>query len=597
MDLEPLKAKLDILELAREHLRDLKRAGKSWVARCPFHEEKTASFHINAERGVFHCFGCKKGGDAIKFYMEMEKVDFVEAITALCERVGLPKPGPAHMSKNRDAEQSLKADVRKALSLSMKLYEHDLWNGDDALAQNARKYLHQNRKIDQNIARKYNIGLAGSHPTRTLTYLVTKHGINPRVLEKAGIVVQASSGDKYVSFLRTRLVFPVFDLNGHLAGFGGRYLEMGDVKYGPKYLNSPDTIAFKKGEILYGLYHHRDAIREKAKAYLVEGYFDVVGLAQGGLSLAVAPMGGAVTPYQARLLKRFAEEVVVLFDPDQAGITSAIRASRLLIKEGISVRALSLPDGMDPDEFIHAHGPGSLEKLEKEKAVSFLDFELQARLRGQDVLKLEVNKRIKIVREMTASLLAINGEIERRESCVHVARALNLDPIGVERELSSARRDETLGGRGGFKEPDIRATRAKSIDLEEILLALALDDGKNVVKKMKSLSLSPLDFDNKSIGQYIFGNNTGQEDAVDNDFESMKAGIAIKYQSLLENRQVDSNLDHYLEEFKTRKLKKDLKGLRHELTARKQRGEACDPAILDRISELSRSLKTAKKTR
>lgn len=606
--LEALRSRLDLLDLCRDYLRDLKRSGKSWSACCPFHEEKTPSFHISPERGLYYCFGCSAGGDAIKFYMQMENVGFMEAVEALCERVGLPKPA----ARAARGEEKWREQIRKALDLTADFYAGALSLREDVAAELARDYLIKTRRLTLETIKIYKLGLAPKGPAWLLTTLVTKHGIEPGILEKAGLVSSSTRDGKYIDFFRNRIVFPVFDTQGKITGFGGR--NIGDGAYGPKYLNSPDTTFFHKSDILYGLAAHKEEMRKKDKAYLVEGYFDVVGLAQAGLPMAAAPMGGSLTANQARLLKRFVTSVVILFDPDAAGIAGSVRAGRILLGQGLQVRVLQLPAGMDPDEYVFAYGKETFEDLERRESKDFLDFELAARRQQSEIAALGVPEglsrqqhlgtkrsldqagRLALAREMMPSLSVIAGEMERREAVIRVAQALRLDAVGLERELLGSRENTASGvlrrPNTALDNASVLKPRQWDLSLEESLLTLAFSDPIAVSQALQEAQLTSMDFDNARIGHCLF---SAQDPRVfsgpkDEQWQALLSRLALVGE--MESQKFTAErLTDYVRELKCRKLARELKTLRETMDFKRSRGETCEPAMLERVIEISKILK------
>ncbi len=587
--LDTLRSRLDILDLAREYLRDLKHSGKSWSALCPFHEEKTPSFHINPERGLFYCFGCATGGDAIRFYMNVERLSFKEAIDALCERYGIPKPqgfGAAASGK----QEKIRKDVLKALDLARSFFANAFWVREDPIAEQARDYVLRKRLLTPETLKRYGIGLAPRSASALLTYLVSKQGIEPRVLEQAGLVTTSMRDGKYCDFFRGRVVFPVLDLNDHPIAFGGRVLESQAPASGPKYLNSPDTDLFKKGGTLYGLAQHKGRIREKDKCYVVEGYFDVVTLAQLGVDLAVSPMGGALSVAHARLIKRFASSVMLIFDPDAAGISSSIRVARTLISQDIRVRTLRLPEGMDPDEFILKYGKETFEAFELKESKDFIDFELESKLGTNKSSGLDLTSRIRIAESMIPSLQVIGSEIERRESLLRVAQALQLDPIGLEREFYKTQAAPK------YNNPAATAVPAKppvswNLSPEETLLALALEDINSVRQELKQSELSAEDFEHPKIWNFIFHEANDEAAVEDTSWQDLISRVTLMRDNLQIKFDIKKEMSYVITFLKNGKLHKELKALKAIIEAHHAKSTPCEAAVLMRYHELQRVLK------
>lgn len=334
----------DILSVASEHTR-LQKAGKRYQGLCPLHKEKSPSFGVDPGPGLFYCFGCGQGGDAIKLHMLLSGDDFPAAIESLARRYGIPLPAAPERRGGRDER-----DVEGALAAAQGFFVEQLRRSSFA-----RGYL-EKRGIPPALIERFGLGYA-PEGWRGL-FEALRHKVPTGDLEAAGLVArpersaERQGGDPYDRF-RHRLMFPIKNAAGRLVGFGGRTL--GDDK--AKYVNTAETASFHKGTLLYGLDQAKRSIRETGRAILVEGYFDVLGAVACGLEGAVAGMGTALTPEQAKLLKRYAEEAVIAYDGDNAGENAFRRALPLLLGEGLSVRRARFPDGHDPDSLRQEQGP------------------------------------------------------------------------------------------------------------------------------------------------------------------------------------------------------------------------------------------------
>ncbi|HYU32987.1 MAG TPA: DNA primase [Thermoanaerobaculia bacterium] len=326
----------DIVAVASEHTR-LRKAGRRYQGLCPIHKEKTPSFSVDPVQGLFYCFGCGAGGDAIKLHMLTSGDDFPAAIEALALRFGIPLPSRAEKRAGWSGGEREERDLEGALQAAARFFV-------DQLARSAvpRQYL-EKRRIPPELIERFGLGYAPDG-WRTLV-----QALHPRIpmadLEAAGLVGRPERGGEPYDRFRHRLMFPIHNASGRLVGFGGRTL--GDDK--AKYINTSETDRFHKGLLLYGLHLAKKEIRETGRAVLCEGYFDVIGTVACGLEGAVAGMGTALTPEQAKLLSRYAEDVVVAYDGDNAGENAFRRALPLLLGEGLGVRRARFPEGHDPD--------------------------------------------------------------------------------------------------------------------------------------------------------------------------------------------------------------------------------------------------------
>lgn len=351
--IEEIKRQTDIVGLVSQYIQ-LKKVGKNYRALCPFHSEKTPSFYVNPEKGIFYCFGCKKGGNAINFLMEYEKMDFPTAVKLLAKNLGIEIETTKGLKYKEIYEANEIACQFYALCLSKNIGKR----GQNYLAE---------RNIDIEKLQDFQLGYAPS--SGGLVTYVRQNGVSKQALFKAGLISQSTSS-RSLEVFRDRLIFPILNLSGRIIGFGGRSI---DDQHRPKYLNSPETPIFKKGDILYGLYQAKKAIRTKNEAILVEGYFDLLSLFQQGIDNLCAPLGTSLTEKQAMLISRFAKKVNILFDGDLSGMKAALRAIGLLINVQVDVFVTSLPEDTDPDRFINESGVDVLKEA-IESATDFFHF-------------------------------------------------------------------------------------------------------------------------------------------------------------------------------------------------------------------------------
>ena len=349
---------VSIEAIAGDHTR-LRKAGKRLVGLCPLHKEKTPSFSVDPVQGLFYCFGCGQGGDAIKLHMATTGDDFPSAIEALARRYGIPLPAPARRRGERPEER----DLESVLEAGQRFFR-------DQLERHAapRRYL-ERRQIAPELVERFGLGYA---PDGWRNLVGALHpGIPFGDLEAAGLVARPEGGGDPYDRFRHRLTFPIRSPSGRLVGFGGRTLGEDPAKY----LNTAETDRFHKGHLLYGLDHAKRALREGGKVLLVEGYFDVLAAVAAGIEWTVASMGTALTPEQARLLARYAEEVVVGYDGDEAGEAAARRALAILLAEGVGVRRARFGAGRDPDSLRLEAGEGAVREA-VEQAPDFVELEV-----------------------------------------------------------------------------------------------------------------------------------------------------------------------------------------------------------------------------
>ncbi len=343
--IEDLKMQANILQVVQDRM-PLRKSGATWKGLCPFHGEKTPSFHVNPDKGFFHCFGCGVGGDVFKFVELFDKVAFPEAVRLLAGRFGIPVPDPAEAPKDEAAERE-RETLLKIHEVAAAWFREQLASP----AGRAARRMLEDRGLTPATCETIGFGYAPGSRDALRRHL-EQQKIATGLLVRGGLVSQRDDGS-LVDRFRNRLMVPICRDGGAIVAFGGRAMEKDQQ---PKYLNSPETAIYTKGRTLYGLHLSKSAIRQQRYAVLVEGYFDVAQPWQAGIQNVVASSGTALTPAQARLLRRFTDKVVLSFDPDSAGQGAAERSSELLVAEGFQVNVAMLPAGEDPDTLIRKQG-------------------------------------------------------------------------------------------------------------------------------------------------------------------------------------------------------------------------------------------------
>ena len=345
--IETIRQRCDIADVIQSYV-PLQRSGASLKACCPFHKEKTPSFHVNPARQIYHCFGCGAGGDVFRFVMEYEKADFMTAVRLLAQRAGVP----IEVDEDERRETSNKDRLLKVHEAAASFFQERL--AKDPGAADARAYL-ERRQLDGEAARRFRIGWSPDRFDAILEW-GRAEGFDDALLETAGLAARSDRG-LYDRF-RKRVMFPICDEQGRVIGFSGRVLREEDSP--AKYVNSPETPLFRKSRVLYAIDKARRAIVEKRQAVLCEGQIDTLRCHLAGIENAVAAQGTAVTEEHARILKRYGDEVVVMLDADNAGQNAAIRSAQILMAAGMSVRMATLPSGEDPDSMILKEGAESV---------------------------------------------------------------------------------------------------------------------------------------------------------------------------------------------------------------------------------------------
>ncbi|MBR4905642.1 MAG: DNA primase [Clostridia bacterium] len=370
--LDELLHKNDIVSVVSEYV-ELKPKGRKLWACCPLHGEKTPSFSVSPDKQLFYCFGCHAGGTVIQFVMDMERLTFYEAVQQLANRVNMELPNEIN-DREMQRQRAYKKRMIEANTEAARYYSRCFLNpetGKEAQAYAAR------RGLNADIVTRFGIGYAPDTWDSLLKLLKSK-GYSEKELVDAGLLVHnAERGTVYDAF-RGRLIFPILGVNGQVLGFGARV--MGDEK--PKYINTGDTPVYNKRNNLYGLYLHKN--EKLDDLIMVEGYMDVIGLYKAGVKNAVASLGTALTQQQARLLKRYVEKVYISYDGDAAGQSATVRGLDILKAEGLEVRVITIPDDLDPDEYVQIYGKEGFDRL-KENALSLNAFKLEAMAKGYDL--------------------------------------------------------------------------------------------------------------------------------------------------------------------------------------------------------------------
>jgi DNA primase len=346
--IDEIRARADIVEVVGEQLT-LKRAGKDFSALCPFHHEKTPSFYVVPAKGFFKCFGCGESGDVFSFLMKRGGLTFQDAVRELAARVGVEVPDPR---LGREVEEPNRI-LYEAVAFADDYFRRNL---KEAGGEAARRYLTE-RGIAETAVERFGLGYAPPG-WRLLREEAHRHGIEDDVLLAAGIIKESDRGEEPYDRFRDRLIFPVAELGGRVVAFGGRVLARTDNA--PKYLNSPETPIFHKGELLYGLNWSKGAIRREGAALFVEGYMDYVSLAGRGIEHVVAGMGTSLTTPQANLVARYAGKALLLYDSDTAGLRATFRTADALLQAGVHPLVVTLPEGQDPDDVVRRGGAAAL---------------------------------------------------------------------------------------------------------------------------------------------------------------------------------------------------------------------------------------------
>jgi DNA primase len=450
---EEINRQTDIVAVVGQYVQ-LRKMGRNYRGLCPFHSEKNPSFYVSPEKGIFYCFGCKKGGNAINFLMEYEKLDFPDAVKRLAKNLGIEIDTTKGLRYKELYEVNEKACQFYAKCLS------------EAIGRRGQGYLTR-RKLSLDKIKSFRLGYAPASGG-LVTYLRQK-GFSIDRLRQAGLISTSRE------IFRDRLIFPILNMSGRIIGFGGRGI---DDYIQPKYLNSPETPIFRKGEGLYGLYQSKEQVRAKGEVLLVEGYFDLLSVYQHGFDNICAPLGTSLTEQQAMLLSRFAKKVIILFDGDLSGIKAALRAIGLLINAQVDVHVALLPENSDPDSFINQNDAAALREL-LGNSVDFFHF--YKRVVKTDTLEQE----IALIKDLIQIIAKIQDPIRYDRYLKYVARVFSIETETLEKEITHK-----------VKEPKKISGNIK-ISQEEKLMAMILNGWEHfaLVKK----HLQPEDFKEEGI--------------------------------------------------------------------------------------------------
>jgi len=423
---DQIRQAANIVEIASQYTT-LRLRGRKHVGLCPFHNEKTPSFTVDAEKGLYHCFGCGVGGDVFSLIMEKENLSFPEALKHLADKYRIPLPEQRRISPQA---QKLEEQVYGVNDSALAFFKKNLLATPEG--KKALEYL-KKREIPDSAIQDFKLGYALNSWDSLSSYFKNK-GVPAALLEKAGLVVPGRKPGEFYDRFRGRVIFPIFSLTGKVVGFGGRSL----FNQEPKYLNSPDTPVYSKGQLLYGLNFSKDAVREAGEAILVEGYTDYLSVYLAGFRNVVASLGTALTPQQLGLAQRFAPRIIVNYDGDTAGRTAAFRAVSLCFEKGLETRVVVLPKDLDPDGFIKKQGKDAYAGL-LESAGPGLKFVIDASVEGKRMAVPEV--KTKVLRAILAVIEAIPDAIVRSEYLKQAAEYLSIEE-SVLRSLAERKPDE-----------------------------------------------------------------------------------------------------------------------------------------------------------
>jgi len=474
--LEEIRNRCDIVDVISEYVH-LKPAGKGFKGLCPFHGEKTPSFMVSPEKQLFHCFGCGEGGNVFNFLMKYEKFSFFEAAKMLAKKSGVSLPVDEEKENFLDRE---KERLYKLNNLVANYYRECLFRTNQG--KKVINYF-KKRGINDTSVEKYRLGYAPPD-WDALTNFLKKKEYSYEELIKARIVNKSKIEGKYIDYFRDRIIFPIFNLSGRVIGFGGRVLD--DSL--PKYINSPETLVYNKGSNLYSLNFAKEDIRKKNYVIIVEGYTDVLITQQYEFNNVAASLGTALTTKQIDLVKRFTDTVLIAYDADSAGNMATIRSLDLIIKAGLDVKVIDLPQGDDPADFLIKKGKTAFQNL-IDGSLSLIDYKLKLLYSKNNIKTIE--GKVKVIKGIIPTLSIIGNEVELRAQIKKISEELKLSEEAILIELKKYTRG-SIDSSNNFIKPN---SESGNIKAEKILIGCMLENqqiAQNILKKLKSEDFSVL---------------------------------------------------------------------------------------------------------
>lgn len=475
----------DIVDIISQYVI-LKRSGRNFFGLCPFHREKTPSFSVSPDKQIFHCFGCGAGGNVIHFISKIENVDFKESLEILADRVGIKLPT---LENNVDSKRlELKEKVYEINKLVATYYHETLYKPQ---AKPAQEYV-KKRKLDNKALKEFCIGYAEN--ANVLYKMLKEKGFTEEEILASDLVIK--KGNSYVDRFKNRLIFPIQDIRNRFIAFGGRVLDNSL----PKYINSPENIVYSKARNLYGLNVAKNT--KTRKLIIVEGYMDTVSLHQRGIDNVVASCGTALTEAQGRLLRKYAEKVIISYDSDSAGQAATLRGLEILNNLGCDIRILQMEGAKDPDEYVIKYGNGRFNDL-VENAISLVEFKIKVLKKGLNIEN--TNDKIKFMNEIAKILGEVDNKIEQEIYIDKISSDYNISKEAIYAQINKNEYSNNKGSKilesSNIRKPIIKKQETKvNSELEKrenIIISLLIDGGEEVYNKIKDI-INPNDFKNEA---------------------------------------------------------------------------------------------------
>ena len=480
--LEEIKNRNDIVDVISGYVA-LKRSGRSFFGLCPFHNEKSPSFAVSPDKQIFHCFGCGVGGNVFHFVSKIEGIGFRESIEMLANRANIALP----VSQSSDEDDKLyyiRSKIYEINKATAMFYHKNLYNSS---AKKAQEYV-KKRKLDNKALKEFCIGYAEN--ANVLYKLLKEKGFTEEEILASDLVIK--KGNNYVDRFKNRLIFPIQDIRNRFIAFGGRVLDNSL----PKYINSPENIVYSKARNLYGLNVAKNT--KTRKLIIVEGYMDTVSLHQRGIDNVVASCGTALTEAQGRLLRKYAEKVIISYDSDSAGQAATLRGLEILNNLGCDIRILQMEGAKDPDEYVIKYGNGRFNDL-VENAISLVEFKIKVLKKGLNIEN--TNDKIKFMNEIAKILGGVDNKIEQEIYIDKISSDYNISKEAIYAQINKNEYSNNKGAKilesSSIRKPTIKR-QEKEINpelekRENIIISLLIDGGEEVYNKIKDI-INPNDF-------------------------------------------------------------------------------------------------------
>ena len=572
--IDEVRDRTDIVEVVSKFV-SIKKVGKNFKGLCPFHSEKTPSFTVSSEKRIYHCFGCGAGGNVFKFVMEVQNISFVDAVQQFAESAGVPIPIPNKGNLNDPKYQEREA-LKKANELATNYFQSLFKESEKGLA--ARDYL-KGRHFDGEILDQYKIGWAIPEWRGLTNHLRKTSNLSRKTVLQSGLVIEKEEGSNIYDRFRGRVIFPIQDAHGSVIGFGGRAISESDQ---PKYLNSPETPLYQKSQVLFGMNLAKQAIRKEDQAILVEGYLDQMRATQYGVLNTVATCGTALTAKQAAMLRNYASSVVMVFDSDNAGRDAADKGFEVLQEKGLQVKIVFLPEGKDPDSYIHENGVEKfLEKIKTAKPYleSYIDGVI-TRKNGNSTSELA-----KMANQVVPMLRKVQNLVERNSLVEYFSSEAKIDDAAFLMELKKSFSKNQ-------SRVEVLETKTDSVlRLERHLVQLILSDKETAQKVLHAVN--PEDFSSSVLrtiaitcSQKIQEDESLEIDKLIDNTDNPEAKDLLTQLGLepLEFDSVEKSVTDCIKKFNSFHLKSKIK------IYKKQRNEANIAGQTERSNEINRKI-------